>query len=245
MDKKLIDIIHAINAAPPFSNPVTGLHQLSAGLSAAINSTSDILAQLIMDSIPPPLAPLTEIVIPAREQAWINRVEAFKSYADGVQSGANQVNGHLNIVVTTYSENIGLHSTGASVLDAIGVNGDEGVNKFNQAYALVKADAEIDMTATVAALNAVLAVIPTSYDETKIEAQLQAVEAKINASVDYAALFSAAISTEGAIKAELVKAAKDYVLASQSQTWSGSSHTAAILDATASEQLLAALAVTE
>jgi len=107
---------------------------------------------------------------------------------------------------------------------------------------LVKADAEVDMTSAVATLNAVSAVIPTAYNVTKIEHQLQAVEAKVNASTDYAALFSAVISTEGAVKAELVKAAKDYVLASQSQTWSGSSHTASILDATASEQLLAALA---
>jgi len=242
LDKKIIDIIHAINAAPPFSNPITGLHQQSTRVSTAINSASDSLVQLIMDSIPAPLPPLTEIVIPAREQGWINRINAFKSYADRVQSGADQVNGHLDVIVTTYSENIGLHSTGASVLDATGVNGDEGVTKFNQAYALVKADAEVDMTSAVATLNAVSAVIPTAYNVTKIEHQLQAVEAKVNASTDYAALFSAVISTEGAVKAELVKAAKDYVLASQSQTWSGSSHTASILDATASEQLLAALA---
>ncbi len=244
MDQKIKDLITAIQSEPPYVNPTKDLYPQVSSLAASNQGETTALITAIDDSIPlpPPTIPPGDgepvKIIPPLEQDWMDRLSAVGEYCMSVSAGCQTCNDHMIQVVGTFSENIGLHSMGASVIEEMEGGGTD---KFNQAYELVSSTALSSMNGALALLTDISDNMPPSYSIDTMESLLTTLEAEVGTGLNYNQLYDQLITTENNIKAELVQAARDYVLATQSQSWAGADHTAAVIAATGSAALKEAL----
>jgi hypothetical protein len=241
MEQKTKDILLLIGAqGSAFINPTSDkISPISAKLSTIIFK-AESLHTAIMATLPEPIPPETGKIIPAKEQGWLDSLDSPIEYAGIVNSECLEAKVYLDGVVSTYSETVGLHSTGANVIEEVTGGG---IDTFNVAYSLIQGEAVDIMTHALFELNLISDAIPNAFDEQLIEDQISALDTLVGASDDYSVILSNKMNAEIIAKAELVVAAKNYVLAIQVQSWSNAEHTKAILDATGSAGLKEALIV--
>ncbi|QUM78724.1 hypothetical protein HWV00_20855 (plasmid) [Moritella sp. 24] len=243
MDQKTKDLITAIRSGPAYENPTKDvLPQVASQVSLNSSKVATLIVAIDASIPEPPPAPgpssLTEKVIPPLEQSWMDRLNAVSAYCATVNAGCSVCNSHVAHLASTFSENIGLHNMGASVLEEM--DGD-GIDKFNQAYDLVKYTALSSMNDAVILLNDIHGKIPSRYSKDDMERELIELEQIVSSGLNYNQYYDNLIKNEKNIKGVLVQAAKDSLLASQSQTWASSEHTAEIVAMTGSTALKDAL----
>lgn len=246
MDDKLRAVLGLTLTEETFVNPCIDSNAQVQTLHSQISALVAAFTPMIENSIK--ADPFTGIkIIPAREKGWIADINALSGKSAAIASAATSLNSYAGGVVDTYSETIGLYNAGADV-DNQYYEDDRGTMKFNQGYEIVNG-AGVTILLTIAEdLNALKNAIPTSYYTNPTEAQKNAMEAAVNAAsrlsdsfIDHAGLISAKISSENTLKDELQISAVQFVLASQSVTWSESDHTAELVRSTGTEAMKQAL----
>ncbi|MGF1905250.1 hypothetical protein [Aliivibrio salmonicida] len=239
-------VLVAIRAGTPYINPIKNTAP-TAPIKASDNSAkAQAMIQIIIDSVPepPPVIPAQpeppEKIIPPLEQSWIDKLSLVSPHTSMVSNAAPTLNNYMEGVVSKYQETIGLHDSGMSVINEM--DGPEiGTEKFNTAYALANGEAIELIDDLLVETGSILPLIPTALDPLLIDGQLIALVTHIDSLSSFGVLFDSKIATENQLKNELEKAARDYVLAMQSITWSSSSHTASLIESTGSDDLKAAL----
>ena len=238
MNESTKNILLSLFSGAGFVNNTDAIIELTLPISNTLTTKVTALIDLITSESGVPDPVTLDLVVPVNEQAYIDQLNLLLEYQDKTIVACNDINIHIDSVIDSYSDTIGLNKLGAEVLDET-LGG--GTALFRTAYALTATEGLILIAAANEELSSMAEMLPSTYAESLIVGQTSALIGILAAATDYKTIVTERKAVENSAIKQLISAAKKYVLAVQVESWVTEDITAELVTGTASSGLMGVL----